>query len=150
MTRILLTIALCISAVACGGSSSSPTAPTSPSNAITVYVYFQRIYSDPGESFTATLNGQTFTAYSVFTVQLPPGTHQISGSFVGGGLGVGLGGGVLTPAGGVLSGSVRSLSGPGVSTQPCSILYFPDNISTARRTFQVQFEVTRSVGSACS
>lgn len=101
-----------------------------------------------GDTYTATFNGQTYTAYGPFLVKLSPGTYKLSGSFVGGGIAVGFGGGVTTGSGGVRSGSVRSLSGPNADTDQCAAYYFGTG-SKARQDFEVQFEVASSVGSAC-
>ncbi len=142
MTRVHfeLILLLALSAAACGGA---PTSPTSGGTVGTLVVF-----APVGGAYTATLNNQTFTASGGFTVNLSPNsTYQITGSFVGGALGIAfstLGGG------GVLSGSVRSISGPpGPDVSPCQVLYYNLDTPTVRRTFSVQFQTTSSVGSTC-
>ncbi len=126
----------------CGGDSSS--VPTAPSSA-TMDPFVAFLSQNPGV-YTATLERQTFTASGAFQVPLALGTYTINGSFTGVLFGVGFGSGLK---GGVLSGSVRSLSGPSATVSPCNILY--DNFATpsVNRTFSIQFQVTANAGSAC-
>ncbi|MBI3491558.1 MAG: hypothetical protein HY047_07250 [Acidobacteria bacterium] len=103
-------------------------------------------FTSVGGTYTASLNGQTYTASGGFTVNLPIGTQQISGSFTGTGFGVGF---TTIGGGGVQSGSLRSISGPSPQVSSCQILYFNLDTPNVQRTFQLQFQVTSNVGSAC-
>jgi len=141
--RAILVAASVILASNCGGSSLL--APVLGSKPKLLLIFG----ASPG-SYSATLNGQTYSADGGFQISLDSGTtYTVSGTFktpifvvifsnVGGG--------------GALSGSVRSLSGPVSSssaTGPCSVGY--DNIATpsVSRTFSIQFQATASTNSAC-
>jgi hypothetical protein len=140
---------LVLMANGCGSKS-----PTSPSGAGTISVAIGFQPATQGDTYTASLNGQTFSAYSAFLVQLSPGTYKLTGSFVGSGIAIGFGGGVTTGKGGVRSGSVRSLSGSEPETDQCAAYYFysPALLGTGpkvKQDFQLQFDVTSDAGSAC-
>jgi hypothetical protein len=140
--RFAITFLLTLSVPACGGGG----APTSPSSAGTFGTLV--VFAPVGGTYTATLNNQTFTASGGFTVNLSPNsTYQITGSFVGGGLGIGFS---TLGSGGVLSGSVRNISGPpSPDVSPCQVLYYNLDTPSVRRTFSVQIQTTSSVGSTC-
>ena len=123
----------------CGGGSS-PTSPSSSAVPIVVYLV------PAGGSYSATLQGQTYTASGAFNVSLAPGTYTITGTIQAQGLAVGFG--ILgLSGGGVQSGSARSLSGPAPLVESCKVSYFP---ATAGATaFSVQFTVTSSANAAC-
>jgi hypothetical protein len=129
-------------ASACGDSTTGPSSSTS-TGGVPILVVFTPV----GGSYTASLNNQTFTAAGGFTVPLAPGTYTITGSFVGQGFGVGF---ATSGTGGVVSGSVRHLSGPtDRQVKSCDILYFNIDTPSTRRSFQVQFQVSSNVGTAC-
>jgi len=133
-----------------GGGSASPTGPTSPPSPGPSGATFRLVLSTFSSTYTATFQGQTYTASGLFNVSLAPGTYTISGTTQGQGpgtpvfiVGFALGG----AGGGVQSSSVRSLSGPVSQTLPCSVAYTPATGSPAN--FSVQFTVTSSTTSAC-
>lgn len=144
MRNSMLVLIVLLSAASCGGSSSpaSPTETSSSAQSILV------VFTPVGGTYTAQLNNQTYTAAGGFIVDLPVGMYQISGSFQGSGFGVGFAA-VAIGAGGVQSGSLRSLSGPSPQVSPCTITYFNIDTPSVPRSFQLQFQVTASVGSAC-
>lgn len=104
------------------------------------------MFTSVGGSYTAQLNGQTYTASGGFTVNLPVGTQEITGSFVGQGFGIGFSriGGT-----GAESGSLRSLAGPAPDVSACQILYLNFDTPNTRRSFRMQFRVTSNANSAC-
>lgn len=152
---ILSALLLC----ACGGSSS-PTAPsqaTLPSSNSGSGVPFTLVLQTQGNvTFRATLNGQTYTANGQFQQRLPTGIYRLSGTFTPSGQ---LAAEVMTVAfiipltsaasGGVLSGSVRSISGPAFIVSQCNASYAVFDGVRTPQNFEVQFEVTANANSAC-
>ncbi len=145
MNRALAALLVCLVTASCGGES--PTAPSPApapraSSTTGVLVVFTPIVG----TYTAQLNGQTYTASGGFTVNLPVGTHEVTGSFVGQGFGIGFSriGGT-----GVESSSIRSLTGPAPDILPCQILYLNFDTPNTRRNFRMQFRVTSNSNSAC-
>ncbi len=138
--RVALGSVAVLMLAACGGSGS--TTPTTSSSTPSFVV----VFTAAGGTYTATLNNQTYTANGGFTVSLPAGTYQITGSFRGSVFGVGFG---TIAGGGVLSGSVRSVSGPAPTSTACGLIYDNFDTPTVQRSFQVQFQVTTSANSAC-
>jgi hypothetical protein len=142
--------------VGCGGTGGNPASPTqSPS---TMGVPFSMVLQTNGigVSFRVTLNGQTYTTNGIFSQQLPPGVYTLSGSFTPTDINVGEGLIVVFQrslaalvSGGVASGSLRSLSGPAVTTGLCSVGYLLTSASTTPHTFQRQFEVTTNSINSC-
>jgi hypothetical protein len=148
MCALAIFIVTC-GAAGCGGGSGStsvagPSAVTIPttSSRATVVVAFVTTNG----TYTATLNNQTYSANGGFTVDLAPGTYQVTGSFRASYFGANFG---TVGAGGVQTGSVRSVSGPLPDARACSIIYDNSNTPSTQRSFQFQFVVTSSVGSAC-
>jgi hypothetical protein len=126
------------------GDSRVP-ADVGPSSPVNVTVVFTPV--GDGSTFSAQLNGQSFSLPGQSIVSLPPGTYQISGSFLGSGLGVGFQ--TLGSGGGVQSGSARSLAGPAPQVAPCGITYAsPDK--AASQSFQLQFQITADAKAACA
>lgn len=127
-------------AALCGCGGSSPTSPAS--SAVPIVVYLVPV----GGSYSATLQGQTYTASGGFSVSLAPGIYTITGTIQAQGLAVGFGtlGG---NAGGVQSGSPRSVSGPSPLVESCKVSYFPSTVGAS--SFSVQFTLTSSANSAC-
>jgi hypothetical protein len=107
----------------------------------------------PAQStFSATFNGETYTAAGAFPIRVGPGTYQISGSFRGVGMGVAFANTALGSGGGVQSGSVRSLAGPDAMVEACRVIYVPGapaSAASTEYTFRVQFTMTTNVGSTC-
>jgi hypothetical protein len=128
----------------CGGEGS----PTGPSGGSGVRV----ILSVPsfGVTISLSVDGQTISAAATQEIRLSAGTHTINGSFTPTGP-VTLPQLVITfighPAGGggVRSGSLRSLTGPVLQTNHCSITYS----TTEPQSFSVQFDVTTDTNSSC-
>jgi hypothetical protein len=107
-----------------------------------------------GVAFRVTLNSQTYTANGLFDQQLAPGTYTLSGSFTPTGQGGGEGLIIafqrgFNGSGGVRSGSVRSLSGPALTSGQCSVGYAVLDAIRTTQNIQVQFEVTADQNSAC-
>ena len=131
------------------GGDGSPTSPSvGGGGGNQLYVVFTpaNVGSVTG-TYTAQLNNQTYTAAGGFPVSLAAGTYEISGSFTGGGFGIGF---TRVLGGGAESGSLRSITGPQPDTsQPCSLLYFNMNTPTVRRDFRMQFRVTDSTTTSC-
>ena len=138
-------LAVALFLVAGCGSAQVPSAPlVSP---IDIAIVFTPV--GDGSSFSAQLNDQTYTKGGKSIATLTPGTHQITGSFHGSGFGVGfetLG----AAGGGIRSGSPRSLAGPSLRTTVCAITYTNSDTPDVERNFQLLFEVTVDVGSACA
>jgi hypothetical protein len=98
-------------------------------------------------TFSAQLEGQTYTAFGNHSVRLTPGSHVVSGTYRGTSFGVNF---ILTgQPGGVESGSVRSLAGADATTRPCGVFYINLDQPTVDRSFRVQFTVTSSSTTAC-
>ena len=142
--KALALVLLCSVATACGGDDgSSPAAPSG--GGVPVTISFGG--ATTSATFSAQLNGQTYTALGLHSVTLPAGTHVISGSYRGISFGVNF---IRTSGGGgVQSGSVQSLSGTGAGVLPCGVSYTNLDTPTVERAFRVQFTVTSNTGSAC-
>lgn len=128
-----------VAAVLVQGCSGLPTSPSK----VDVIVAF----TSSGGTYSATLNGQTYSAEGGFPVSLSPGTHTISGSFRASIFGIGFGSAV--GGGGVLSGSPRSVTGSGAEVGSCQVSYSNFSTPGTTRTFSVTFQTTSSAGSAC-
>src|SRR5262245_9162619 len=74
-------------------------------------------------SYTATVNGKSFTGSGKFALSLPElgKTYELSGSFTGGSLGINFG---TTTTSGVRAGSVTSVAGPNPAPYNCGVNYF--------------------------
>ena len=142
MVRRLLAVLVLPVIFACGGDGS----PTSPGgSSIPFFVVFTPL---SGTTFSATLNGQTYSASGLFTVSLPPGAHEISGSFSASQFGITLGS--TSPqlaGGGVQSGSLQSLAGSVFVANPCRIIY--NSESNNQGNFRVRFAVVANPNAAC-
>ncbi len=96
------------------------------------------------------VDGQTISTAATQEIRLSAGTHTINGSFTPTGpvtlpqLAIGF---IGHPAGGggVRTGSLRSLTGPVLQTNPCSITYS----TTEPLSFSIQFDVTTDTNSSC-
>jgi hypothetical protein len=97
--------------------------------------------------FTAQINGQTYTAFGLHTVNLPVGTHVISGTFRGESFGVSFFR-ISPTTGGAESGSVQNLQGSG-EVGPCRVLFINLDTPNVERTFRVQFRVTSNQNATC-
>jgi hypothetical protein len=141
----VLALVSCVLVAACGGGDTGGSSnPTSPSNSGSGSVsFFVSFVAPPDGSYTAQLNGQTYSSSGAFTVNLSPGTYTIEGSHRGTAFAVGF---RSLVQGGVQSGSVRSLAGTAPQTTACGVTYGTANVSTA---FRVQFTVTSSTTNAC-
>jgi hypothetical protein len=122
-----------------GGSVATPTGPGSSSVPIGVGFNIQ------GGTYSATLNGQTYSGAGPYQISLAPGSYEITGTYSGGSLIVAFVS-TLPSGGGVQSGSARSLSGPAVVTQACGIGYAAQFGS---QPFRLRFTVTTDPNSKC-
>ncbi len=134
---------LCSIVFACGGDGGS--SPTGPSGGVPVTVSFGG--ATTSATFSAQLNGQTYTALGLHNLTLPVGTHVVSGSYRGISFGVNFI--RVSQGGGVESSSVRSLAGADASVRPCGVSYSNIDTPTVERPFRVQFTVTSNAASAC-
>jgi hypothetical protein len=116
-------------------SATGPMAPNPPP--IDLVVVFTPV--GDGSAYAARLGGQTYSTGGAFRVSLAAGTHRITGTFRGAGLGVGFQ--TLGSAGGVQSETVQSLAGPSPRTAACSVAYTDPDTSRVDRGFEVQFQV---------
>jgi hypothetical protein len=142
--RAVLVVIVSASFLGCGGDGS----PTGPSGSSGVPI----ILSVPSFGMTISLSvaGQTISTAGTHEIRLSAGTQTINGSFNPTGpvtipqLAISF---IGHPAGGggVRSGSLRSLTGPVLQTNLCSITY----ASTEPQSFSIQFEVTTDSNSSC-
>jgi hypothetical protein len=138
-------ILLCLCA-GCGGNGGSITTPTAPSGGGTpVTVVFGGGVTNI--TYSAQLNGQTYTAIGQYTVNLPAGVHVVSGTYRG--LSFGVNFLRFAPGGGVESGSVRNLAGADATVRPCGVVYTNIDAPNVERAFRMQFTVTTNANSAC-
>src|SRR5688500_7656561 len=96
-------------------------------------------------SFTARVNGKTYTSAGRFALDLPDlgKTYDVTGTFTGS-LGVDF---ATTTAAGVRTGSVVNLEGPVVMLNPCGLTYVASTAGTQKFRFQVQ--TTGTYGIVC-
>jgi hypothetical protein len=140
----VLLIVASASLLGCGGDGS----PTGPSGGSGVRL----ILSVPsfGMPISLSVDGQPISAAATQETRLSAGTHTLNGSFTPTGpvtlpqlvisfIGHPAGGG------GVRTGSLRSLTGPVLQTNPCSITYS----TTEPQSFSIQFDVTTDTNSSC-
>ncbi len=99
-----------------------------------------------GASYTARLNGQTFSSPGQFSVQLESidPAYEVSGSFNGAGIRIEF---HTTTTAGVQAGSVTSLAGPVSQTFPCAITYV--STPAGAQQFRVQFRLTGNIDQSC-
>jgi hypothetical protein len=144
MKPAVLVVFVSASLLGCGGDGS----PTGPSGGSGVRI----ILSVPsfGMPISLSVDGQTISAAATQETRLSAGTHTLNGSFTPTGpltlpqlvisfIGHPAGGG------GVRTGSLRSLTGPVLQTNPCSIAYS----TTEPQSFSIQFDVTTDTNSSC-
>src|SRR5688500_14738247 len=121
MKPAVLVVVVSASLLGCGGDGS----PTGPSGGSGVPL----VLSVPGFGMTISLSvgGQTISAAGTHEIRLAAGSQTITGSSIPNGLASrGPSIGFFrhpTAGGGVRSGSLRSLTGPVLETNPCSITY---------------------------
>ena len=144
----MLLIVASASLLGCGGDGS----PTGPSGS-----GVRIILSVPsfGMPISLSVDGQTISAAATQETRLSAGTHTLNGSFTPTGpvtlpqlvisfIGHPAGGG------GVRTGSLRSLTGPVLETNPCSIIYtITPSGTTVPQSFSFEFEVTADANSSC-
>ena len=142
----LLVVVVSASLLGCGGGGS----PTGPAGS-GVPVIFS--VASLGAAIPLSVGGQTISASGTHEIRLSAGTQTMNGSFnpseqVVPQLGIGF---IGHPAGGggVRSGSLRSLTGPVLQTNPCSITYSTLLGIAEPQSFSFQFEVTTDANSAC-
>lgn len=147
MTRFgaVLAVVVSTSLMGCGGGS-----PAGPSNGSSVQVIFS--VASFGRTISLSVGGQTLSVSGANEIRLSAGTQTMTGSFnpneqVVPQLGIGFIGHPTAP-GGVRSGSLRSLTGPVLQTQPCTIIYSTTS-GTAAQSFSFEFEVTTDTNSRC-
>jgi hypothetical protein len=123
------------------------TSPVSTESTAAADISFVIVFTPEGDgsSFSATIEGQTYTAPGAVSVSLAPGPHALTGTFDGSGFSVGF---QTIGQGGVVSGSVRTTSGPSAKTSACSVTYSNDTPSV-RRDFEVSFELDAEPARAC-
>ena len=127
------------------GDDGSPAAPSSSSG-----VRLILSVASFGMPISLSVGGQTISNGGTHEIRLPAGTHTITGAFTPAGpvtlpqLGISF---IGHPAGGggVRSGSLRSLTGPVLQTNVCSVIYS----TTELQNFSIQFEVTTDANSSC-
>ena len=142
--QVAVLVIVSASLLGCGGDGS----PTGPSGGSGVRL----ILSVPsfGMPISLSVDGQSLSATATQEIRLSPGMHMINGSFTPTGpvtvpyLAISF---IGHPAagGGVRSGSLRSLTGPLLQTNPCSIRYS----TTESQSFSFEFEVTADTTSSC-
>ena len=141
MQRYLLLALMACAASCAEGSPTSPAGYPFP----VFSVVFQ---SQAGISLEATLNDRTLSRSqpasfsTAFEVSVAPGPHTLSGSFTPGGEpneGFRVMFFSLPRAGGVLSGSIRDVTGPGAQVSDCSVTYLA---SGGAQSFSMRFEVS--------
>src|SRR5262245_57245723 len=100
-----------------------------------------------GGSFTARINGKTFSSPGGFAVTLSSlgAIHELNGSFTGGSLGVTFAASTST---GVETGSVVSVQGPSPNISGCGVIYVAP--STASQQFRIQFKSTAAASLVCT
>jgi hypothetical protein len=129
---------------ACTTSGESVAAPGTAYN---VYIAFTPVA--PGATgFSAQLDGRTYDSAGATTVNLTSGTHQMTGTYRGSGFGVGFA--TTDAAGGVKSGSVRTLAGPSPRTSACSITYASADTPDDQHGFQFEFTVDAKSAGLCA
>jgi hypothetical protein len=106
---------LCVCLGACDWSPPAPTEPTS--EVISFVVTFE---ASPGDPFSADLNGTTFNTPGAFPVSMRTGTYEVSGTLLGPGLRIHFS---QEQGGGVRTGSVQALGGPGAQTEGCMVAW---------------------------
>ena len=96
-------------------------------------------------SFTAKVNGKTFSSAGRFALDLPDlgKTYDVTGTFTSS-LTVDF---ATTTAAGVQTGSVVNMDGPVVISGPCSISYVASTGGTHQ--FRFQIKTTGSIGAVC-
>jgi len=107
-----------------------------------------------GMTISLSVGGQTISAAGTHEIRLSTGTQTMNGSFTPTGP-------VTLPqlaisfighpagAGDVRAGSLRSLTGPVLQTNPCSIIYSTLPAATESQSLSIQFEVTTDANSSC-
>ena len=123
------TLAVCGSVlVACSGNCAGPVGPSDGcfpgANPVTCNAVRITITADGAYSFTAngeTFEGPTKAGRSVYNV--PVGTHDVVGTTSANSLTIEFGSVITNTQGVVKRGSISGVSGPGVSTTPCSVTY---------------------------
>lgn len=140
----VLVVVVSASLFGCGGYGS----PASPSGGSGVRLIVT--VASFGMPISLSVGGQTISVGGTHEIRLSAGTHTITGSFNPTGP-------VTLPqlaisfighpegGGGVRSGSLRSVTGPVLQTDPCSIRYS----TTEPRSFSFQFDVTTDVNTSC-
>jgi len=127
------------------GYSNEANATTAAPPTATAILYF--ITSLTGAS-SVTFQGQTWITGAEHTFTLSPGTYEMTGTVGANGtvfIAFANGGGLLG-TGGVVPGSLRSLSGPFPIVSACNAVW----VSTgSASSFRLQFTVTTSTSAAC-
>jgi hypothetical protein len=134
------------SLLGCGGGSL--TAPSGGSGAPVIFSV-----TSFGRTLPISVGGQMISASGTHEIRLSAGTHTMNGSFspselVVPQLGISFIGHPLG-GGGVRFGSVRSLTGPVLQTNPCSVRYSTPPGTTESQSFSIEFDVTTDENSAC-
>ena len=147
MTRFgAVLVVVSTSLMGCGGGS-----PTGPSSGSGVQIVFS--VASVGRTISLNVGGQTLSVSGANEIRLSAGTQTMTGSFnpneqVVSQLGISFIG-HPTAGGGVRSGSLRSLTGPVLQTQPCTIIYSTTSGTAGPQSFSFEFEVTTDTNSRC-
>ena len=137
MRRARLLALLCCARVgACNGDSASPLGEAR------IIIGFT-----PGGTFTARINGKTFSSAGGFPVTLTSlgNEYEISGSFTGGSLGLTFAASTST---GVQSGSLVSVEGPNPRILNCDVMYLAS--TNASQQFRLRFKSTATAALVCT
>ena len=145
---ILALVVLLLLTIGCGGEGTgSPTQPStstpppaSGGGGMLVLVSA----AAAGGSYSATLNGKTYTTAMGFTVSLNPGTYEFAGTYSASNFIVALA--TLSGSGGVQTGSVQSLAGPSLMVTPCGVAYVG---GSTNQPFRLRFTVGTNSGNTC-
>ena len=139
-TRRLIEAVL-LAALGAAGCRSARS-PAAPGAAFDVLIVFTPVRG----TFAARLNRQDYATPGAVTANLAPGTYDIDGTFLGSGLVVGF---ATIEAGGVRSGSLRSLAGPAPQVGPCSVTYSRADTGGDPLRFRLEFDVVPGAARAC-
>lgn len=149
MTRFgAVLVIVSTSLMGCGGDGS----PAGPSGGSGVRIIVS--VAGFGIPISLSVGGRTISTTGTHELRLSAGTQTISGSFTPPGpvmlsqLPISFIGHPTT-GGGVRSGSLRSLTGPVLQTQPCTIIYSTTSGTAGPQSFSFEFEVTTDTNSRC-
>ena len=129
---------LCLCLAACDWAPPAPTEPTGETTSFIV-----TFEASPGDAFNAEVNGMTFNTPGTFEVSMGTGSYEVSGTLLGPILRIRFG---QRNGGGVRTGSVQALAGPGAQAQGCMVTW--SNTFTRPQPIRAMFTVALA-GSLC-